>query len=212
MAPTSASRTWGKWMWASLIALAMLAVGIGYRLMLPPVSELYVIAPLPTWELSNQSGEPFGTRELAGQVYLANFIFSRCPSVCPKMLENTAKLQQELAGTEGVKLVTFTVDPSYDTPKVLMALSQRYGADLARWVFLTHPNEAALFQLYSQGFKVSAAPARPATDLYDIAHSEKVVLVDQRGRIRGYYGQEPEKQRQLVIDAVFLAKNGPGDE
>lgn len=175
----------------------------------PPISELYVIAQVPDWQLKNQSGAEFGSNDLRGKVYLANFVFSRCPSVCPKMLQGTSKIQDRLKGVGGVALVSFTVDPDYDTPEVLSKLATQYGAIPAVWSFLTHGDKESLLKLYRDGFKINVSPAQPVKDLYDIAHSEKMVLVDQIGQIRGYYGYEEATIDQLIIDATYLAKN-PG--
>jgi len=173
----------------------------------PPTSELYVIAQVPDWQLKNQDAKSFGSADLAGKVYIANFIFSRCPSVCPKMLLDTAKIQERLKEDKGIALVTFTVEPQFDTPEVLTKLAAKYGADTQVWSFITHEDKEALFKLYRDGYKVNVSDAQPAQDLYDIAHSEKMVLVDKKGQIRGYYGYEPEKVEQLIIDARHLVED-----
>jgi protein SCO1/2 len=175
----------------------------------PPTSELHVIAQVPDWQLRNQDGKDFGSNDLRGKVYLANFVFSRCPSVCPKMLQDTAKIQERLKDQDGLAILSFTVDPDYDTPEILAKLATHYGANKAVWSFVTHADKDALFALYRDGYKINAAPAQPPRDLYDIAHSEKLVLVDQAGQIRGYYGYEKETIDQLIVDATYLAKN-PG--
>ncbi len=205
----STKRWWG---WGSVLACLLVLGYSSYRLLTKPqISDLTVIARLPAWELLDQEGQPFGSQHLAGKVYLANFIFSRCPSVCPKMLAATAKMQQALGGEANIRLVTFTVDPLFDTPVVLKAVAQKYQTSYGPWTFLTFGNEETLFKLYGEGFKISVAPGKPATDLFDIAHSEKVVLVDQQGQIRGYYGQDPQAQEQAMIDARYLAAN-PSEE
>lgn len=169
-----------------------------------PQKEIPVYFAVPEWTLTNQEGTPFSSTELRGQVYIANFIFSRCPSVCPKMLKDSEKLQQDLSKLTNVKMLTFTVDPKHDTPQVLKKLSEQYNAKVGFWSFLTDPDEVKLFTLYKEGFKVNVSEAQPSKDLYDIAHSEKMVLVDQRGQIRGYYGYD--KSEELIEDAQILSK------
>ncbi len=171
-----------------------------------PQKDIPVYFSVPEWTLTNQEGTPFSSTELRGQLYIANFIFSRCPSVCPKMLKDSEKLQQDLAKLSNVKMLTFTVDPKHDTPQVLKKLSEQYNAKVGFWTFLTDPDEVKLFTLYKEGFKVNVSEAQPSKDLYDIAHSEKMVLVDQRGQIRGYYGYD--KSEELIEDARILAKDG----
>jgi protein SCO1 len=175
----------------------------------PPISELYVIAQVPDWQLKNQEGKDFGSNDLRGKVYLANFVFSRCPSVCPKMLQETAKIQERLKSVDGLAILSFTVDPDYDTPEILAKVATQYGANRAVWSFITHGDKDGLFTLYRDGYKINVSPAQPAKELFDIAHSERMVLVDQVGQVRGYYGYEKEKIDQLIIDATYLAKN-PG--
>lgn len=174
-----------------------------------PVSELYVIAQVPDWQLVAQDGKAFSSNDLRGKVYLANFVFSRCPSVCPKMLQDTTKIQDRLKDLSDVAIVTFTVDPAFDTPAILAKVAADYKANTQVWTFLTHTDADMLFKLYRDGYKINVSPAQPANDLYDIAHSEKVVLVDQLGQIRGYYGYEPEKITQLMVDARHLVENRP---
>ena len=174
-----------------------------------PVSELYIIAQVPDWQLVSQEGKPFGSTDLRGKVYLANFVFSRCPSVCPKMLQDTAKIQERLKDVKDVAIVTFTVDPTFDTPAILTKVAADYKANTQVWTFLTHTDADMLFKLYRDGYKINVSPAQPAKDLYDIAHSEKVVLVDQLGQIRGYYGYEQEKIDQLLVDTQHLVENEP---
>lgn len=172
-----------------------------------PKKEIPVYFSVPEWSLTNQEASPFGSTELKGQVYVANFIFSRCPSVCPKMLKDSQKIQQNLMGIPNVKMLTFTVDPKHDTPQVLKQLSEQYSAKSGFWTFLTDPDEAKLFTLYKEGFKVNVSEAQPSKDLYDIAHSEKMVLVDQKGQIRGYYPYD--KTQELIEDVKILAKDEP---
>ena len=171
-----------------------------------PQKEIPIYFSVPEWTLTNQEGTPFSSTELRGQVYVANFIFSSCPSVCPKMLKDSEKIQQELSAITNVRMLTFTVDPKHDTPQVLKKLSHQYNAKVGFWSFLTDPDEAKLFTLYKEGFKVNVSEAQPSKDLYDIAHSEKMVLVDQKGQIRGYYAYD--KTEELIEDVKNLAKDG----
>jgi protein SCO1/2 len=168
---------------------------------LPP--ELPIIAQVPEYELISENGQRFGSKELVGRVYLANFVFSRCPSVCPKMLSDLQKIQKRVRGTgKKVAIVTFTVDPEHDNEKVLFDLARKYDANPFTWTFLTGTDKEALFKLYKDGFKVGVE--QNPQDLFDIAHSEKIVLVDGENRVRGYYSFDTDSVNKLMIDVGLL--------
>jgi protein SCO1/2 len=189
------------WVWLGLVTFFFaFPIWKSLNRVLPP--ELPIIAQLPTWRLTSENGTPFGTAELQGRVYLANFIFTRCPTVCPKMLQDTALIQKRIRGTgHKVALATFTVDPDHDTPAVLFKTARGLKANPYTWTFLTSTDKPALLKLYQEGFKVNAAAG---AGLMDIAHSEKIVLVDQLGRVRGYYSYDKNSVNQLMIDVGLL--------
>ncbi|MBY0515951.1 MAG: SCO family protein [Bacteriovoracaceae bacterium] len=166
--------------------------------------ELPIIATVPEWTLMSENSQPFGSSNLTGKVYIANFVFSRCPSVCPKMLMETAEIQKKISGQNNIALVTFTVDPEFDTPSVLYQLARKYQANSNVWSFLTYENKEKLFELYRDGYKINVASGQTPTNLFDIAHSEKMVLVDQKGQIRGYYSYDAQSEAQLLKDAASL--------
>lgn len=168
---------------------------------LPP--ELPIIAQVPEFELISENGQRFGSKELKGRVYLANFVFARCPTVCPKMLADLEKIQKRVRGTgQKVAIVTFTVDPEHDNEKVLFDLARKHDANPFMWTFLTGSDKEALFKLYKDGFKVGVE--HNPKNLFDIAHSEKIVLVDGENRVRGYYAFDENTVNQLMIDVGLL--------
>lgn len=168
---------------------------------LPP--ELPVIAHVPEFELISENGQRFGSKDLQGRVYLANFVFSRCPTVCPKMLLDLEKIQKRIRGTgKKVAIVTFTVDPEYDNEKVLFDLARKHDANPYTWTFLTGTDKDAMFKLYRDGFKVGVE--QNPKDMFDIAHSEKIVLVDGDNRVRGFYSFETNDVNKLMIDVGLL--------
>ena len=168
---------------------------------LPP--ELPIISEVPDFELISENGQRFGSKDLKGRVYLANFIFSRCPTICPKMLGDLEKVQKRVRGTgRKVAIVTFTVDPDHDNEKVLFDLARKHDANPFTWTFLTGNDKEAMFKLYRDGFKVGVE--QNPKDLFDIAHSEKIVLVDDANRVRGYYSFEENDINKLMIDVGLL--------
>lgn len=128
------------------------------------------------FQLTERSGQTFDSAELKGQVWVASFFFANCPGACLKMNNAIAALQSELAD-QPVRFVSITVDPANDTPERLREYAQHYQADASRWVFLTGEMDA-IRDLAVEQFKVPFAQA---------THSERLMLVDRQGRVRGTY-------------------------
>ncbi|MCI0571177.1 MAG: SCO family protein [Myxococcaceae bacterium] len=169
-----------------------------------------VLGTLPTFRFTSQEGSPFGTAELAGKVWVANFIFTRCPTVCPVFSAKMARVQEQSAGLgPALRLVSFSVDPEYDTPERLKAYAARYKADPARWTFLTGEYRQ-LQRMVVDGFKVAMGREDAADDeVQGIFHGEYFVLVDGQGGIRGYYdSKDADAVERLLKDAAALV--GPG--
>lgn len=163
-------------------------------------SNLLDLGTVPAFELIRETGAPFQSEaSLKGQVWIADFIFTNCPGPCPRMTQHMKRLQNELTGIDALKFVSITVDPARDTPEVLAAYGKRFGADPARWYFLTGAPET-LHHLSKDVFKLGdIAP--------DLEHSTRFVLVDKAGRIRGYYASsEPSFTVKLMEDAKQLVK------
>jgi protein SCO1/2 len=163
---------------------------------------LPVLGTLPEFALVERSGTPLGSGDLAGQVWIADFVFTHCPDFCPALTARMAGLQKTLPqGRNAVRLVSISVDPARDTPDVLRDYAARAGAD-ERWLFLTGPRDAVA-GLLRDGFKVAWADDGPPTS--PITHSDRFVLVDRTLRIRGYYhGTDADDLARLVRDAVRL--------
>lgn len=152
----------------------------------PPATPL-VLSTIPEFRFTNEAGAPFGTAELAGKPWIANFIFTRCPTICPMFTAKMADVQTRVkAGKLDVHLVSFSVDPAFDKPEVLAAYAKEHGADPARWTFLTGDPEAIRNAIVT-GLKVAAQPVGADQDLASVFHGSHFVLVDAQGRIRGYY-------------------------
>ena len=194
------------WFWLLVVAFSMtVPVVQALRAHVPVLPA--PISKVPDFRFTDQHGQPFGTRELKGHVWVANFIFTRCPTVCPTFTEKMARIQHRLAGLgDAVHLVSFSVDPGYDTPARLAAYADAHHAG-PRWSFLTGPTDA-LEKVIVDGFKITVAhDRRPAdADFMSIVHGVHFVLVDRDGNIRGYYdSQVPEAIDALVQQAGLLA-------
>jgi protein SCO1/2 len=195
-------------LWAVLV-LALLAVGVaaawsrwGTRREPPPI-----LGAVPPFALVNRDGRTVTLADLAGAPWVADFVFTRCAASCPMMTDRMAKLAKDLdlsaQGVLRLRLVSFTVDPDHDTPAVLASYAARYRAPPA-WLFLTGPQEA-LLHLSRDGFKLAVAP-EGGPEKEPILHSTRFVLVDARGRIRGYYdGFDRESIEKLEGDLKTIA-------
>ncbi len=179
-----------------------------------------VLGTLPAFSLTDQRGQPFGTRELAGHVWVADFIFTSCQGVCPMLSERMAEIGRRARKLgPDFHLVSISVDPARDTPERLRTYAERYGASPLAWSFLTGPAgaiEAAVVGGFKVGMGAEPAPTAAATGsptaaggeaFLDIFHGENLVLVDRQLRIRGYFSPTEEGITQL-IEAIGRVANG----
>jgi protein SCO1/2 len=158
---------------------------------------------VPAFELMNQNGQPFGSAQLAGKIWIADFVYTTCSGPCPMISSRMSELQKPLEKTD-VHLVSFSVDPEKDTPKVLRVYAEKLQAEPGRWDFLTGP-KSAIYKLSHDGFKLAVADASDAQGLP--VHSTRMVLVDRHGQIRGYYdATEPEAITKLLADTNHLLR------
>jgi protein SCO1 len=161
---------------------------------------------VPPFQLVNQDGKPFGSAQLNGKIWIADFIYTTCPGPCPMISSRMSELQKPLEKTD-VRLVSFSVDPEKDTPKVLRGYAERLQADLKRWDFLTGP-KSAIYKLSHDGFKLAVSDGSDEQGIP--VHSTRMVLVDRRGQIRGYYeGTEADAMTRLLADTNHLMREQP---
>lgn len=183
-----------------------------HRELPPPLPVYYQV---PTFNLTNEFGKNFGTNELNGKYYIANFMFTSCPSTCPALMEKMDQVQKRIRGL-GTKaqIVTFTVDPDTDSPEVLYKFARKRNSNPFIWNFLTG-KKADLQKIVVDGFKVPMGEKTVVQKkldnqnitLMDIAHSDKVVLVDTKGRVRGYYSTDKIGIDKLMIDLGLLVND-----
>ena len=167
-----------------------------------------VLGTLPEFQLIEQSGNAFGLKDLRGKVWIGDFIFTRCGGTCPMQTIQKSQIQDSLK--EGpdwgdIRLVTFTVDPENDTAPVLQKYADTHSADSNQWKFLTGSRED-LWSLSANGFKLAVAEDSK-NEKMPILHSSRFVLVDQIGRIRGYYDGLDDKGRADLMRDLDLILN-----
>ena len=139
-----------------------------------------VAVSVPDFSLTNQQGEPLALSDMAGKIWVADFIFTNCPTICPAMTQEMARLQSEFVA-DPVYFVSFSVDPERDTSRVLSRYAKAYGADDRRWHFLTG-DKADIYQLAEEGFSLAAGHSGT-----EILHSARFVLITPDGNIYDYY-------------------------
>ncbi len=156
---------------------------------------------VPDFSLTNQSGKVIRRADLAGKVWIADFIFTNCAGTCPVITTTMRRLQDSLPAE--IHFVSFSIDPERDTPEVLAKYAKDFHADDRRWHFLTG-EKATLHDLSIKGFKL-ALDETSGTEVEPITHSTRLVLVDKEGRIRGYYGgTDDDEMKKLFTDATDL--------
>ena len=161
---------------------------------------------VPSFQLVNQNGEPFGSAQLAGKIWIADFIYTTCPGPCPMISSRMSELQKPLEKTN-VHLVSFSVDPDKDTPQVLRSYAEKWQAEPGRWDFLTGP-KSAIYKLSHDSFKLAVSDGSDAQGIP--VHSTRMVLVDRHGQIRGYYdATEADAVTKLVADTNHLLREQP---
>ena len=157
--------------------LAYTALLVAHRQPLP------VIAAIPTFALLERSGKPFTDRDLSGQVWVADFIFTSCAGTCPLMSEDMRRLQSDFMDNPSVNFISFTVDPDNDTLEVLRGYSKGFDAKEGRWFFVTGEKKR-LYALAQNGFKLAVFES-PSLD-GPFTHSDKFALLDRHKRMRGF--------------------------
>ena len=200
------------WFWA-LLLIVIVAFPLGRSLARPMPQPPKMRLALPAYELSNLRGEKFGSKDLEGKVYVADFIFTTCPSVCPKLTKTMERIQNRTKnlGTS-LQLVSFTVDPENDTPEKLAAFARQYHVNPTRWSFLTG-SLANVETTVIKGFKIAMGKEEVGEGLFSIFHGERLVLVDGDANIRGFYEADDDGVATLIRDADVLLNVrdwGPG--
>ncbi len=174
-------------------------------------TESFPYGKAPEFKLVERSGKEISLSDLKGHVWIANFIFTRCQTMCPLMTRQMALLQKKLSDVS-IYFISFSVDPQHDTPEVLSKYASQYGADSEKWFFLTGERKE-IWKLVAEGFHLGVDDATPEEiekGAQPILHSDRFVLVDQTGTIRGFFNSsEPAKLDELVRKAKELLSENP---
>ena len=144
-------------------------------------SDLVEIGPVPAFKLTNQDNKSISDKDYLGKVYVVEFFFSTCPTICPKMNESMLQLQEEFYGNPNFGIASITIDPAKDTPQVLKEHANLLGVKHYNWHFLTGDKEY-IYSLANKGFNLYAGENNKVAGGFE--HSGLFALVDKNGKIR----------------------------
>ncbi len=204
--PVPPSRLFPRLLAIGAVIIVLLAC---WRLLSPPpVASGLALAQrkyfVPPFSLTERSGRTITNNDLLGKIWVADFVYTTCPGPCPLVSASMAKLQEATASDPRVQLVTFTVDPTTDTPAVLTDYADKLGANPSRWWFLTG-SEKQIYDVVRHGFLLpiednSGKQLEPGQ--YKVTHSTQVAVVDGNGVIQGYFDGLSAEGRADVLKAI----------
>jgi len=218
MSDTRPSRA--RWALIAYLGIAAIAIGVG-TVMLTPEYDLPIYQPsdlnpalvdasvqgfedhriLP-FELVNQLGDTVRMEDVAGQVLVVDFFFTRCRTICPMLTDNMKRVQDQVLEDDRVRLMSHSVTPEADSVPVLFDHAVAKGVDPDRWWLLTGA-KSEVYKLARKSY--FAALDEGDGGFQDFVHTENMVLVDTLGRLRGFYdGTDLDEVNELVRDLSFL--------
>jgi len=166
---------------------------------------------IPYFSFKNQFGDTISSSDYEGSIYVANFFFTTCPTICPPMTHQMLRIQQKIVNDSTFKILSHSINPEYDNPEVLLAYGKNFGADFKNWNFVTGNKESIYSIAKSYFVNVMEDSLAPGGFL----HSEYFVLIDKEGRIRSrkdddgnifgvYNGTSPYEVGLLIDDIKVL--------
>lgn len=165
------------------------------------IKEESLLRPVPSFTLTAHTGEKISNESLQGYVWVAGFFFTRCQGICPLLEQNMKTIQEAFHNQKKVKILLFSVDPKNDTREKLAQFAKKIGALDGKWYFI-FGKQGEVAELSRKGFQLGATEV-PG----EILHSDRFVLVDERGFIRGYYkGTEEAEIQRLIEDAKSILR------
>ena len=198
--------------WIAAFVVAALLIAGAARLFRASERRSFAVLPVigtvPEFSFTTQEGKTLSRADLLGKVWVADFIFTRCPGPCPVMSSRMAEISRELKKADDVRLVSVTIDPDHDTPGVLKGYAAALQADPARWIFLTGPRPG-IEEFTTRGMlqALAADPSNPSNTV----HSTRFLVIDRQGRLRAVHPlDEPELVQKLLMDIGNLLREHSG--
>lgn len=160
---------------------------------------------VPKFELIDQDNNKFTSADTDGKIYVADFFFTRCGTICPKLSKSLVRVQEVYQNNSDVLIVSHTVDPEHDKGEVLKKYAANYKAEKGKWFFVTSDKEN-LYKLIIEGYKLPVSDASMLNKPEDaFVHSEKMLLIDKDGFIRGIYdGTNKADVDRLITEIDIL--------
>lgn len=159
---------------------------------------------VPDFEFTSHLGETITHETFKNKIYITDYFYTTCPSICPVMTDNMAILQKQFASKDDVMFLSHTVDPGTDSISVLKAYADQRGVIPGKWHLVTG-KKADLYKQAREGYYISAKENIGVPEEEDFIHSDRFVLVDRQRRIRGTYnGTDSLAINKLMSDIVFL--------
>lgn len=157
------------------------------------------------FSFTNQNGKTITQKDYEGKIYVADFFFTTCKSICPKMTTNLVDVQKAFLNNPKVKLISFTVMPDTDSVSVLKDYAELNGVVDSKWNLVTG-DKKAIYTMARKSY-LAVKQGKPE-EQYDMVHTENFVLVDSQKRVRGFYdGTKKEEIQRLIEDINWLLEN-----
>tara|TARA_B110000090_G_scaffold190071_1_gene221529 strand:+ start:58 stop:735 length:678 start_codon:yes stop_codon:yes gene_type:complete len=157
------------------------------------------------FSLTNQNGENISEKNYQNKIYIADFFFTTCPTICPIMTDNMVYLQKKLLKNKNILLVSFSVTPEVDNVEVLKNYAIEKGVLDSKWNLLTG-NKKKIYELARKSYLVAKNDGDGGK--YDMIHTENFILIDKEKRIRGFYdGTNNEEMNKLLSDIQILEES-----
>jgi protein SCO1/2 len=161
-------------------------------------------ATVPNFSFLNQDSQLVTQETVKGKLYIADFFFVTCPTICPIMKKQMIRVFEKYKGDPNLLLLSHTIDPAHDTIALLKDYSTRLGSDGKQWMFLTGQREA-IYEMAEKGYYATAMP--DSTEPGGYIHSGGFILVDSERRVRGIYnGTDEDDVNHLMEDIDLLKK------
>ena len=157
---------------------------------------------IPYFEFVNQDGNKITRDDLLGHVYITDFFFATCPTICPKMTTNMSYIQEKFKDNKNLRFLSITVNPEHDSVSVLAEYAKKVHADTKSWDFVTG-NKDSIYDIAFNGFFVSTQ--RDSIAPGGFLHSGMLILIDKNAHIRGYFDGTTHKEiKEKLIDAIDI--------
>ena len=159
---------------------------------------------IPDFKFLNQDSLWISQKDMAGKIYVADFFFTTCPTICPTMKTQLLRIYDKFAEDDRVRILSHTIDPEYDGVRVLKEYAKKLNIKSPRWNLVTG-KKSDIYRLGEKSYMVTAQ--EDANEVGGFVHSGAFILVDQNRHIRGIYdGTKEEDVKHLIEDMTLLLK------